>query len=276
MTSEATQSKTSGTATAAVPPVIQAGACWSCGAASGSGHFCAACGKIQPLTSVSGSGVSGSGVPDSGGADYFSFFGLPHKLAINVDDLERRFHSLSWKLHPDNFVRSDEYERSLSLERSSQLNDAFRTLREPVSRIEYLLTLSGARREGQHKQQAPPELLAEVFELNESLDELREARQAGGDTVIMAEIGRHLLAAREDFEEKLREVDGELEKLFGEWDRTIDTSAGDASEGDAGAANANARDAQKQKLFERMNETLNRRSYIRNLVQSVQKELAEA
>ncbi len=261
MTSEATQSKTSGAATAAVPPVTQARVCWSCGAASSGGHFCAACCKIQPLA------------PD---ADYFAFFCLPRKLAINVDDLERRFHSLSWKLHPDNFVRADEYERSLSLERSSQLNDAFRALREPVSRVEYLLTLSGARREGQHKQQAPPELLAEVFELNESLDELREARQAGGNTVIMAEIGRHLLAAREDFEEKLGEVDRELGKLFGEWDRTIDTSAGDTSAGDAGAANANEQDAQKQKLFERMNDALNRRSYIRNLVQSVQKELAEA
>jgi molecular chaperone HscB len=182
-------------------------------------------------------------------------------LSLDADTLERKFHSLSWKLHPDNFVRASEYERSLSLERSSQLNDAFRTLREPVSRLEYLLEISDARSEGQHKQQAPPELLAEVFELNESLDELREARQAGGDTVVMAEIGRHLNAARADFEEKLGEVDSEIGALFAEWDRAVD---------------ANADDAQKQKLFARMNEMLNRRSYIRNLVQSVQKELAEA
>ncbi len=252
MTSEATQTKSSATAPAGPTPVAQTGVCWSCGAAAGGGYFCAACGKIQPLAAD---------------ADYFAFFGLPRKLEIDADTLERKFHSLSWKLHPDNFVRASEYERSLSLERSSQLNDAFRTLREPVSRLEYLLEISGARSEGQHKQQAPPELLAEVFELNESLDELREARQAGGDTVVMAEIGRHLNAARADFEEKLGDVDREIGALFVEWDRLVD-AGGDGETADGGAA--------KQKLFARMNEVLNRRSYIRNLVQSVQKELAEA
>jgi molecular chaperone HscB len=246
MTSKATQTKSSGAAPTAAAPAIQTAVCWSCGAAAGGGHFCTACGKIQPLAAD---------------ADYFAFFGLPRKLAIDADTLERKFHSLSWKLHPDNFVRASEYERSLSLERSSQLNDAFRTLREPVSRLEYLLEISGARSEGQHKQQAPPELLAEVFELNESLDELREARQAGGGSVVMAEIGRHLNAARADFEEKLGEVDLEIGALFAEWDLTLD----------AGGDNT-----QRQKLFARMNEVLNRRSYIRNLVQSVQKELAEA
>ncbi len=210
MTSEATQTKTSGATPTAIPPVAQAGVCWSCGAAAGGGHFCAACGKIQPLAAD---------------ADYFAFFGLPRKLSIDADSLERKFHSLSWKLHPDNFVRASEYERSLSLERSSQLNDAYRALREPVSRMEYFLGLSGARREGQHKQQAPPELLAEVFELNESLDELREARQAGGDTVVMAEIGRHLLAARQDFEEKLGEVDLEIGALSAEWDQLAEAGS---------------------------------------------------
>ncbi len=140
--------------------------CWSCGAPSGSGHFCAACGKIQPLAR---------------GADYFAFLGLPRKLTIDPEELERRFHQLSWKLHPDNFTRASEGEREMALARSSQLNDAFRALRDPVSRVEYLLSSAGMRRERQQKQQAPPELLEEVFELNESLDELRVGVPAGGD-----------------------------------------------------------------------------------------------
>src|SRR5207245_1924360 len=74
-----------------------------------------------------------------------------------------------------------EQERELSLKRSSELNDAYRTLRDPVSRVEYLLAIEGERKEGEKKQQAPPELLEEVFELNESLDELREAKAAGED-----------------------------------------------------------------------------------------------
>ena len=109
------------------------------------------------------------------------------KLVIDPEELERRFHQLSWKLHPDNFMRASEREREMALARSSQLNDAYRALRDPVSRVEYLLSSAGMRREGQHKQQAPPELLEEVFELNESLDQLREARQAGGDPAEMAE-----------------------------------------------------------------------------------------
>ncbi len=67
----------------------------------------------------------------------------------------------------------------LSLRRSSELNDAYRALRDPVARVEYLLAIEGERKEGENKQQAPPELLEEVFELNESLDELREAKAAG-------------------------------------------------------------------------------------------------
>lgn len=227
--------------------------CWSCSGPSGSGHFCEVCGKIQPLARET---------------DYFAFLGLPRKLAIDPEELERRFHQLSWKLHPDNFTRASEREREMALARSSQLNDAYRALRDPVSRVEYLLSSAGMRREGQHKQQAPPELLEEVFELNESLDQLREARPSDGtsaaDSAETAAVRRKLEAAGLNFEDRLGQVDGELERLFSEWDKTL---------GDGGAT-AGAGDEQK-KLMERMNETLNRRSYIRNLVASVQKELEE-
>jgi len=190
----------------------------------------------------------------------FRFFGLPQKLALDPADLEKRFHALSWKLHPDNFVRASEAERELSLERSSQLNDAYRTLLDPTSRVEYLLAHEGMRREGQQKQQAPPELLEEVFELNESLDELRMARAAGGDLEERARLSKTLYAAAKKFQESLAGVDAELKKLFIAWDQAIDAGA------DAAARRA---------LMERMNAALNRRSYIRNLVAGVQKELTE-
>jgi hypothetical protein len=101
-------------------------------------------------------------------------------------------------------------------------------------------------------------LLEEVFELNESLDELREARAEGGETAALR--GR-LEAAQENFHQKLREVDAELAGVGREWDAAID---------------ARADDAKKNLLLSKMNEVLNRRSYIRNLVASVQKELIEA
>jgi molecular chaperone HscB len=220
--------------------------CWSCHAPHSRGHFCAACGKIQPLPR---------------GLDFFAFFGLPQKLWLDCADLEKRFHQLSWKLHPDNFVRAGEYERELSLERSSQLNDAFRTLRDPIARVEYLLAQAGMRKAGAAKQQAPPELLEEVFELNESLDELRAARRAGGDGDAMAALKHRLEAAQRSFEEKLDTVDAELKRVATEWDAALD---------------AGADDAKRKALMTRLNDILNRRSYIRNLAANVQKELAEA
>ncbi len=169
---------------------------------------------------------------------------------------------MSWKLHPDNFAGASESERELSLERSSQLNDAYRTLRDPLSRVEYLLALAGMRKEGQQKQQAPPELLEEVFELNESLDELRAARRGGRRSrARWLRCASACRARARIFGSKLGEVDRSLQQLFGEWDRAVESSADDAAQ---------------RKLMERMNEALNRRSYIRNLVESVEKELAEA
>jgi molecular chaperone HscB len=197
----------------------------------------------------------------SADTDYFGVFGLPRKLSLDAADLETRFHALSWKLHPDNFAGAGESERELAVERSSQFNDAYRTLREPLSRVEYLLALAGMRKEGQQKQQAPPELLEEVFELNESLDELRAARRSGGDPGEMAALQKRLQGARENFRSKLGEVDEGLQQLFGEWDRAVESGADSSAQ---------------RKLMERMNEALNRRSYIRNLVESVEKELAEA
>jgi molecular chaperone HscB len=188
--------------------------------------------------------------------DYFAIFGLPRKLWIEMDGLEKKFLQLSWKLHPDNFVNATERERELSLEKSSQLNDAYRVLRDPVARVEYLLGIEGTRKEGEHKQQAPPELLEEVFELNESLDELREVKASGGD---LAAQKARLESAEKSFREKLIEVDSQLQDAAREWDTAIDAGADTEA---------------RKKIMSRLNELLNRRSYIRNLVTNVQKELS--
>jgi molecular chaperone HscB len=178
---------------------------------------------------------------------------MPRKLWIDMGSLEQKFLQLSWKLHPDNFVNATELERELSLKRSSELNDAYRTLRDPVGRVEYLLGIEGARKEGEHKQQAPPELLEEVFELNESLDELREAKSSGSD---LSTIRTRLEFAEKNFESTLSEVDGELQEAAKAWDAALESDS-----------------ATRAKIMVRLNELLNRRSYIRNLVTNVQKEL---
>jgi molecular chaperone HscB len=216
------------------PPLI----CWNCHERTLGTHFCSSCGKVLQVPQDS---------------DYFAMFELPRKLWIEMGALEQKFLQLSWKLHPDNFVNATPEERDISLNRSSELNDAYRTLRDPVGRVEYLLAIEGSRVEGQNKQQAAPELLQEVFELNESLDELRDAKVSGGDT---AALKQRLEAAETNFREKLADVDTQLQSAAQEWDKALD-------------AGKDQRDAAKAKL----NELLNRRSYIRNLVLNVQKEL---
>jgi molecular chaperone HscB len=238
-----TGAEKAGVSEVAAKPANQA-VCWKCGKPAGAGHFCSECGTIQPLPR---------------GTDYFAMLGLPRKLRIEMEGLEARFHQLSWKLHPDNFVRASAEEREMSLERSSQLNDAYRALRDPVSRVEYLLGLAGMRKEGTTKQQAPPELLEEVFELNEGLDELRSARAAHQEGAETAALRKRLEEAAHGFEERLKEVDAQLMAAARGWDATVDS--GDAAAGRAALA--------------RMNEILNRRSYIRNLVCGVTQELSE-
>jgi len=179
-------------------------------------------------------------------------------LWVDMTALEQKFLQLSWKLHPDNFVNATEEEQELSLKRSSELNDAYRTLKDPVARVEYLLAIEGERKEGEKKQQAPPELLEEVFELNESLDELREAKSAGAD---IAALKSRLQAAERNFGEKLGEVDAQMQLTAKDWDAALDNGADDAA---------------RKKIMARLNGHLNRRSYIRNLVMNVAKELEEA
>jgi molecular chaperone HscB len=114
------------------------------------------------------------------------------------------------------------------------------------------------RKEGEHRQQAPPELLEEVFELNESLDELRETKSSGGD---LGALKARLESAEKNFGEKLGEVDAQLQATARIWDD---------------AASAASDEAARKKIMGRLNELLNRRSYIRNLVVNVAKELGEA
>src|SRR6266571_8911150 len=185
------------------PPLV----CWNCHERALGTHFCPSCGKLLQLPQA---------------VDYFAIFEMPRKLWIEMSGLEQKFLQLSWKLHPDNFVNASDKERELSLKRSSELNDAYRVLRDPLARVEYLLKIEGQRKEGEKKQQAPPELLEEVFELNESLDELREAKASGTN---LAGLKARLESAEKTFQGKLGEVDAQLQSAAKEWDAALEGDA---------------------------------------------------
>jgi molecular chaperone HscB len=200
--------------------------------------------------------------------NYFEFFTLPLKLTLDVVALEKQFYAMSRKLHPDRFASKTVAEQEAALAQSSLLNDAYRTLKDPILRTQYLLKLEGVELEEQSKaatdaaratgvekkQVVPPELLEEVFELNMQLQEMRAAKQMGEDE---PELRRDLMTAKDSFDAKMVETQAELEGLWTAWDSGVDA-------GDQGAK-AGAKDA--------MVGLLNRRSYLRNLVRDVNQAL---
>jgi molecular chaperone HscB len=215
-------------------------------------HFCGACGKVQPAQPV----------------DYFTFFDLPRKLELDTTALEREFYALSRRLHPDVFAQANDRERAWSLEQSSMLNDAYRILKDPIKRTEYLLRLEGieleeqskqatekARETGELKKQVvPPDLLEEVFELNMHLEELRTQKKLGeDDPALLEEIGKAKLSLEEKYDALFNELKHEWKK----WDAAVDSGTAE----------------DRQQILARMLDVLNRRNYIRNLVRDVNEAL---
>jgi molecular chaperone HscB len=188
--------------------------------------------------------------------DYFSFFGLPRRLGLDLADLERRFRDLSRKFHPDYYHNASPAERLASLERSSYLNDAYRVLKNPTARAEYLLALEGfpASKTDDGSAKVPPALLEEVFQLNEELDEIRTMRESG---VNAADLLARLETAKAPIERKKTEHELQLKELGDQWDR-LDPK------------NAAARRATLEALRERLLE----RSYIANLMGTIAREAA--
>ncbi|WP_263351499.1 Fe-S protein assembly co-chaperone HscB [Acidicapsa acidisoli] len=213
-------------------------ACWACSAAlATSALLCPTCGKVQPVSA----------------ADYFQVFGLARALTLDTAALERDFHRLSRRLHPDRFARASADEQQWSLANTALLNDAYRTLRDPIQRTEYLLRLEGLQIGEEHSgkgksadRQPPADLLEEVFELNMQLEEMRMNQKMGeNDPALLAD----LTAARTRFENLLAAVDTDLTARGAEWD-------GGSSE-------------VRQKAANTMASLLDRRRYLRNLVRDV-------
>jgi molecular chaperone HscB len=222
-------------------------ACWSCGSVLTAGQaFCNACKKVQPA---------------SADVTYFDVFGLPRKLDLDPSALERAFYKLSRKLHPDVYAQASNQEQQWSLEQTSLLNDAYRTLKNPITRTEYLLRLEGVEIEqdlaagnGKKESRVPPDLLEEVFELNMQLEEMRMNQKMGEDD---PQLRGDLEKAKAQFEGQLADADAQLQSLWTRWDAAMD------------AADHAALDEAKKKMAA----LLDRRRYVCNLVRDVNEAL---
>ena len=222
-------------------------ACWSCSVAHNeSTLFCPHCSKIQPPP----------------GSDYFSVLGLRPHLNLDLSSVERKFHRLSRRLHPDRFARAAENEKEWSLADTALLNDAYRTLKDPITRTEYLLKLHGAeigeehsgknRRHGEMgASRVPADLLEEAFDLNMQLEEMRMAQKMGEDED--PGLKQDLTMAREKFEGLRNAVDEDLRAQWSAWD--------------------NGDDAARHGAQKVMVALLDRRRYLSNLVRDVSETL---
>ena len=195
-------------------------------------------------------------------ADYFAVFDLPRKLHLDLSQLERSFYRLSRKFHPDIYATKSAEEQQWSLDQTSLLNDAYRTLKNPVSRTEHLLRLEGIVLEagksddGTSKEsRVPADLLEEVFELNMQLEEMRMNRKMGEED---PQLRADLEKARGTFESQLAAVDSNLEEQWARWDAALDAGSPESASG-----------TEATKIKDAMVALLDRRRYLRNLVRDV-------
>jgi len=217
--------------------------CWSCTVAHNeSTLFCPHCSKIQPPP----------------GGDYFSVFSLVPKLDLDLGMLEHQFHKLSRKLHPDRFARASANEKDWSLADTALLNDAYRTLRDPIRRTEYLLKLRGAEIGEEHAgkdrkdpSRVPADLLEEAFDLNMQLEEMRMSKKMGDAD---PELQTGLEQARKKYNDMLDGVDSDLRAQWQVWD--------------------NGDDPARKESEKKMVSLLDRRRYVNNLVRDVTETLA--
>ena len=168
---------------------------------------------------------------------FYEALGLEPKLVLDSEELKKHFYERSRQWHPDRFSRASAPEQQKSLEMTSMLNDAFRTLRDPVARAEYFLAENGIV----PSKQVLPELLEEVFEMNIALEELR----AGDESARL-----QLTEALQRFNHMRDEINHGLSVLFIRYDEAQDASH-----------------------LLAIRSVLDRRQYVANLIRDVEKEL---
>jgi molecular chaperone HscB len=190
---------------------------------------CPECGRIRPF-------------PE--GSDHWAVLGLERRLGLDRADLERRSHELNRRLHPDYFRLRSPEEQTISLEASAAVNAAYRTLRDPVSRVEYLLELEGMGLGSAGQAKPPADLFEEIMELQEARMELATAEPDEAPA-----LRARLESARAELETRRAGAEKELTACFPGWD------AGDQ--------------ATRRRLLGQMRDILATRAYLRTVLRDI-------
>jgi molecular chaperone HscB len=219
--------------------------CWHCQSEVTGEYFCEQCVKVQPLSKE---------------LDYFTCLGLPRRLNIDIGTLEAKFYELSRVFHPDFYQNKTESEQAISLGNSALLNTAYRTLKDPIQRAEYLLKLEAGSAKD-IRTSPPADLFEEILALQEDLEEYRAA-QADQNQAGLEQLRARLTADREALEQRQREMEARLFELFTKWDSL------QGRQNQAEQAGSHLREGKDAALKE-MRELLSNRTYLRNIVNNL-------
>ncbi|HEV8242776.1 MAG TPA: Fe-S protein assembly co-chaperone HscB [Nitrospirales bacterium] len=215
--------------------------CWHCQSDIGGEYFCGQCVKVQPL---------------SKDIDYFTCLGLPRKLNIDTVSLETKFYELSRAFHPDFYEGKSEMERAVSLANSAILNQAYRTLKDPILRVEYLLRLeAGAAKDIPGK--APADLFETILEIQEHLEEFKAAKSQN-DAASAARTADLLKSARKTLDAKRAALESRLAELFQIWDRLVEK-----------VPSHQTHSSQKEQTLKEMRGLLSERTYVTNMLGNI-------
>ncbi len=210
--------------------------CWHCQSEVSGEYFCDRCVKVQPVSKE---------------LDYFTCFGFPRRLSIDQHKLETKFYELSRAFHPDFYQNKSGEEQTISLGNSAMLNTAYRTLRDPIQRAEYLLDLeAGAVKD--IRTTPPADLFEEILELQDTLDEFRASDRT---SAAAAALRTQLQTERATLEQRQRDMEAQIQRLFGRWDALQDR----------GEATEQAR-AERDQILKEMRDILSNRTYVKNIV----------
>lgn len=210
--------------------------CWHCQSEVSGEYFCDRCVKVQPVSKE---------------LDYFTCFGIPRRLALDPQQLETKFYELSRAFHPDFYQNKSDAEQTISLGNSAMLNTAYRTLRDPIQRAEYLLDLeAGSVKE--IRTTPPADLFEEILELQDTLDEFRASDRTSDAA---AALRSKLQSERTALEGRQQDMETQLQHLFGRWDALQDR--GEATEQAC---------TERGRILKEMRDLLSNRTYVKNIV----------
>ena len=210
--------------------------CWHCQSEVSGEYFCDRCVKVQPV---------------SKDTDYFTCLGFPRRLSIDLKKLEAKFYELSRAFHPDFYQNKSDTEQTISLSNAATLNTAYRTLRDPIKRAEYLLDLeAGAVKE--IRSSPPGDLFEQILELQDTLDEYRAIDKTSETGQQLRE---KLREEQHTLEQRKRDMETQLQQIFRDWDALQER----------GEATSQTR-ADRDRLLKQMREILSNRTYVKNIV----------